>query len=70
MAREFLIAGAAEKTFYRTITGMVFVYCHVCGSGETGTLPPWHPHLPSTWQCFECGAKWSIHKVSKPRDVY
>lgn len=63
--RPFLIGGEAkEHGIYDNLPGVHFVFCHACGSGKTGTLPPWHPHLPPLWECFECGAKFGVHKAA------
>lgn len=66
MSDWFLIGGYAKNTEpYRNARGVHFVFCHSCGSGNTGTLPPWEPHVPSTWECFNCGAKFSVHRIDE-----
>jgi hypothetical protein len=64
----FLIGGymkGKEPYIGQGAEGVHFVFCYACNSGNIGTLPPWHPHIPSTWECFDCGAKFSVHKVTE-----
>lgn len=67
MSDNTFFAPGELKQAWNESPGTHFVFCHACGSGKVGTLPPWEPRRPVVWECFACGAKFSVHRVNAPQ---
>ena len=56
-----------ENSHYKTLSWAVPIDCCHCGSGKVGTEPPYHPHKPMVWRCYDCRGQFSVHK--KPEEA-